>query len=206
MRLENIRVPLDSSQADRLIAVLTSLHHDKPHFQYIVPNAQARARLLPGLFREAVRVAELYGEIQATQNLDSCTLWVGPGSRWAIVPTLRSRLSSIAPQLGLKEFRRGLRVGMHLDAVHHRLVRGHHWSLLAQAFEPTRQKEEVGATLLEPVLARANAEGLPCYLETFNEEDLHFYVRYGFRIAGCGKIGSAGPAFWALIRGVAKFS
>jgi hypothetical protein len=43
------------------------------------------------------------------------------------------------------------------------------------------------------------SEGIPCYVETFNERDLAFF-RHSFRIAGGGHIPRGGPDFWALIR------
>jgi len=78
-------------------------------------------------------------------------------------------------------------VGLHLDKVHQRLIPGRHWYLLALGVEPSVEKERLCATLLEPILSRADAQGLPCYAETFNPKDLSFYKRLGFRIAGSGK-------------------
>jgi len=91
-------------------------------------------------------------------------------------------------------------VGLHLDKVHQRLIQGRHWYLLALGVEPSVEKERLCATLLEPILSRADAECLPCYAETFNAKDLSFYKQLGFRIAGSGKIDRSGPDFWALIR------
>jgi hypothetical protein len=54
--------------------------------------------------------------------------------------------------------------------------------------------------LMEPVLLKANASGIPCYLETFNEKKLGFYKRLGFRIVGAGRIPGGGPPFWAMTR------
>ena len=48
--------------------------------------------------------------------------------------------------------------------------------------------------------SRSDAEGLPCYLETFNPANLPFYKELGFRIEGAGRI-PGGPNFWAMVRG-----
>jgi hypothetical protein len=95
--------------------------------------------------------------------------------------------------------RRCINVGLQLDKVHERLIRGPHWRLLVLAAESSKPKENAGE-LLAPVLSRADSDGLPCYVETFNESDLAFYKRYGFRIAGGGNIPRGGPDFWAMIR------
>ena len=44
------------------------------------------------------------------------------------------------------------------------------------------QGRGVGSALLEPALARADGEGMPCYLETQKEENLSFYARHGFAV------------------------
>jgi hypothetical protein len=49
------------------------------------------------------------------------------------------------------------------------------------------------------VMARADLDRLPCYIETFNEKDLSFYENLGFRVEGAGEI-RGGPSFWAMIR------
>jgi hypothetical protein len=53
--------------------------------------------------------------------------------------------------------------------------------------------------LIKPGLARADSDGLPCYLETFQERHLAFYEEHGFQIAGAGCIPD-GPNFWTMIR------
>jgi GNAT superfamily N-acetyltransferase len=48
---------------------------------------------------------------------------------------------------------------------------------------PEWQGQGVGSQLLQSVLARADADGVPCYLETGTEPNLRFYRRHGFEVA-----------------------
>jgi N-acetylglutamate synthase-like GNAT family acetyltransferase len=57
----------------------------------------------------------------------------------------------------------------------------------------------VGGKLLAPVLARADADGLPAYLETQKEENLAFYGRHGFEVVQEVRLPSA-PPIWAMQR------
>jgi hypothetical protein len=91
-------------------------------------------------------------------------------------------------------------MGLHLNEIRRRLLGQQHWYLLALGVVAPLEKESARARLIEPLLSRADLDGQPCYLETFNEKDLAFYKRHGFRIAGSGKIPKFGPDFWALIR------
>jgi GNAT superfamily N-acetyltransferase len=80
-----------------------------------------------------------------------------------------------------------------------RLAPEFHWYLMALGVEPSKQRKGLGTRLIEPILACADSSGLPCYLETFNERNLAFYGRQGFRIAAAGNL-PGGPDFWAMIR------
>jgi len=54
------------------------------------------------------------------------------------------------------------------------------WYLSIVAVAPQAQGRGLGARLLAPTLAEADAVTAVCYLETFNPRSLHFYERLGF--------------------------
>lgn len=53
---------------------------------------------------------------------------------------------------------------------------------------------------MQPALARADANGLPCYLETQSADNVRFYERYGFRVAHEGEVPGHPLKMWAMIR------
>jgi hypothetical protein len=53
---------------------------------------------------------------------------------------------------------------------------------------------------MQPVLARADADRLPCYLETMNEKNVLFYEKYGFRVVRDGEVPRHGLRAWAMLR------
>jgi GNAT superfamily N-acetyltransferase len=55
-----------------------------------------------------------------------------------------------------------------------------HWYLNVVATRPSHQSRGLGAAVLQPVLARADAEGVPCYLESTNPRNRTLYYRQGF--------------------------
>jgi GNAT superfamily N-acetyltransferase len=192
-------IPLEPSQADELASVLSRVHYDEPQFRYMMPDERARLRLLPGLFHIAIRASQRYGEIYTTQSIDGGVLWIRPGSGLTLGSMTRTEFSSML-QWEWAHLRRWINIGLRLDEVHQQLIKGSHWYLLALGVEPSKQREPVGGKLIEPLLSRADSDSVPCYVETFNERDLAFYKRHGFRIAGGGKIPMDGPDFWAMIR------
>lgn len=54
------------------------------------------------------------------------------------------------------------------------------WYLSIIAVAPQAQGRGLGARLLAPTLAEADAAAAVCYLETFSPRSLHFYQRFGF--------------------------
>jgi ribosomal protein S18 acetylase RimI-like enzyme len=59
---------------------------------------------------------------------------------------------------------------------------GRHLYLQFLGVEPTRQGLGLGSTLIRPMLARADAESLPCYLETSDARNVPLYQSHGFTI------------------------
>jgi GNAT superfamily N-acetyltransferase len=55
-----------------------------------------------------------------------------------------------------------------------------HWYLNVVSTLPDRQGQGLGATVLQPVLARCDAEGVPAYLESTNPRNRTLYRRQGF--------------------------
>ena len=55
------------------------------------------------------------------------------------------------------------------------------WYLSILGIDPAAQGRGLGARLLAPTLAEADAAGVPCYLETFSPRNESFYARAGFR-------------------------
>jgi hypothetical protein len=53
---------------------------------------------------------------------------------------------------------------------------------------------------MQPVLARADASGLPCYLETMNESNVPFYRKHGFVVVSDGEVPERGLRVWAMVR------
>jgi GNAT superfamily N-acetyltransferase len=65
---------------------------------------------------------------------------------------------------------------------------------------PTRQGHGIGSALLQPLLARADTEALPCYLETGVARHVGFYERQGFQVVAEGGLPRGGPCLWAMLR------
>ena len=77
-----------------------------------------------------------------------------------------------------------------------RIVPGEHIYLQVIAVKPEHQGKGMGGRMLRHVLERADADSIPCYLETFGDDHVALYRHFGFEVAGSGMIpGMQEPVF-----------
>jgi GNAT superfamily N-acetyltransferase len=74
-----------------------------------------------------------------------------------------------------------------------------HWYLGLLGTEPSRQGTGVARALLEPMLARADDEGLPVFLETGMAGNVAIYERFRFATIAESDVPD-GPHVWGMLR------
>lgn len=181
--------------------VLARAFQNDPMMQYLIPDCKKRVRTLPGFLGGVVRYCSAYGEVHATPNRDGVACWLPPGN--TVTPFHRMVKSGmvLAPvQLGLAGFGRLAALTSYMDNLHERVVPQPHWYLWLLGVEPARRGGGIGGVLLEPTLAQADAEGLPCYLETHNDANVPFYERRGFKVVDAGDVPGRGLRVWTMLR------
>jgi ribosomal protein S18 acetylase RimI-like enzyme len=182
-----------------LVEVLARAFDDDPVPRWLFRGERRRRRALRVFFRIQLRRVYLErGEVWTTEDRSGAALWAPPdGSR----PGLREllHLLPVVPYL----------VGLGSDApdaarllaaVDNARPRERHWYLATLGTDPDHQRSGVGSALVEAVLARVDAEGLPTYLESSKESNLAFYGRHGFEVTGQVRAPGAGPTLWTMWR------
>lgn len=80
-----------------------------------------------------------------------------------------------------------------------------HWYLNMLATHPDWQRQGLGIALMGAVFEVADADGLPCYLETETEANVAYYRRHGFEVRSEWDVRTAesdGPHMWGMLRPV----
>ena len=125
--------------------------------------------------------------------------WLPPGrTNPGLLDALRGGLFDAGLRLGPAGLRRLMRLTPTMDRAHHAVQPGPHWYLFLLAVDPARQGQGLPAEVLAPVLSRADAEGLPVYLDTHNPANPAYYARHGFAEAVHDVVD--GLRFWGLRR------
>jgi GNAT superfamily N-acetyltransferase len=103
-------------------------------------------------------------------------------------------------------FGRFTQVLAYLEPFHKRDVPVRHWYLSILGVDPARQGQGLGGALLQPILSRADEEGVPCYLETGQPKAISFYRKHGFEVVVQDVEPKSGLRFWTFRREPRKTS
>jgi ribosomal protein S18 acetylase RimI-like enzyme len=194
-------MPLLAQHCKQASNVLSRAFHQDPLLRFLIPDDAKRARLLPSFYSIVVHYCVAYGEGYITPALDGVACWLRPGdTRTGLGRLVWIGIRGAPVGIGLSGLRRFMEVTRYTEEVHTRCVPGRHWYLWAVGVEPASQGQGVGGCLIQPVLAKAGAEGLPCYLETMNEANLPFYEKYGFSVVNAGVVPGHGLRVWSMLR------
>jgi GNAT superfamily N-acetyltransferase len=75
-----------------------------------------------------------------------------------------------------------------------------HFYLPIIGVDPAWQGQGVGSALLQPVLERADLEGMPAYLEATTDRNRALYERHGFDVRDIVYMPGGGPPLWLMWR------
>jgi ribosomal protein S18 acetylase RimI-like enzyme len=192
---------LQQADAGRAAGVVERAFTDYSYMRYVVPRAAARVRMARWFARASVSYGLRYGQVYVSSALDGVAIWLPPGQTtltpWRLIRSgFFAAPLSVSPA-GLGRF---IRTNLHMEHEHARFAPGPHWYLFALAVEPARQRQGIGAALLQPVLRQSEADAMPCYLETHNETNVHFYQRHGFEVASAARQPNSDLTIYAMLR------
>lgn len=184
-------------------ALLARAFAEDPIFVWIEPARPARAAFLERFMAALTRRSLLYAEVWATApELAGVSLWKGPDLRDLSAAQLAATgLDGIAGWLAPRAFARFEAVFDPVEAALEADVPGPRWYLGVLGVAPERQGQGLGTRLMQPVLERADREGLPVTLETGQPRNLPIYRRHGFEVLReLPPPEPGGPPVWTMRR------
>ncbi len=150
--------------------------HDPVLASFLREGPDRPARLTRYFELECRLGSAAHGEVWLDDDGVGAAVWRGPGG-YPEPLSAQLRLLPRFLRLFPREFLRASRAMNVLARVH---PREPHWYLLAVGVVPEATGQGRGSAVLEPVLARCDAEGLPAYLEASSADNVRLYERLGF--------------------------
>jgi GNAT superfamily N-acetyltransferase len=163
------------------------------------PSASIASSPLP-LAGEGSGVREDGERLTTPDSIDGIAVWLPPGlSHTPITRLIRAGLALTPLKFGLGAMGRFMAAN-HVERLRAKLAPEPHWYLWVIGIEPEQQGRGLGSSLVEPMIARAETEGMPCYLETHKERNVAFYEKHGYNVVHSGNVPGSGPPYWCLKR------
>jgi ribosomal protein S18 acetylase RimI-like enzyme len=169
---------------------------DDPLQMWALPDASTRLSILERVFELLSRYSSVpRGESYTDASLATAAFWVPPG------PYVldREAAEAMAPMLDmLGDANERFRAAE--DVMREHRPTELHFYLQGLGTDPPRQGEGLATAVMQPVLDRCDAEGIPAYLESTKERNVGFYESHGFAVTGREQIARGGPQLWLMWR------
>jgi GNAT superfamily N-acetyltransferase len=180
-----------------LARMLARAFDDDPVSEWVSPHPRSRRGMLERFHAARMRHLLPHGEVWMTDGGEAAAVWAPPELGKTTLrheleltaAVLRPRLLSRLPlvQRGMKEIEK--------EHPH----QPPHFYLAVLGTDPAMQGRGLGTTVLEPVLAQCDADGIGAYLESSKERNIDYYARFGFRTTKTVHL-PKGPDLWLMWR------
>ena len=182
MNTEIIR--LEETQINQATETFIDAFSKDPMFDYLLPQADNKKEKISRTFWKAtLRYSQPLNHVYTTPEIKGVAAWIPPGNfPLKLFRLLQLGLYKIPFQVGFKRLRKFGYLFSLLEKYHELDMHQPHWYLLGLAVSSSCQGQGIGGSLIQPILKKADEDGLPCYLETTTEAAVRFYQRHGFQI------------------------
>lgn len=186
--------------ARRLGQSLAKAFCDAPDYSFILSGHTDKLQALSWFFGSfAARLSMRYGSIHISEDCSGGILTFAPGKSPSVMTLLRAGVLSFPVHFGWLGTWRAFTLGIYMEKQRLKLAPMPHWYVLAVGVMPEKQGQGLGYELVTHAIRRAEADGVPCYLEAFEEELVNHYKRRGFHVLTQEQL-PTGLTLWCLLR------
>jgi len=193
--------PATRDDIDACASVLATAFQEDPGTIRFEPDHARRAAILPLFFRTivAASLAEDGDLVVAGDPVEGVAIWFGPDQHGPSPDAMgASGFGDVLEAAGPDASQRLLAMVGELDAQHERLTDGRHLRLDFLGVSPTSQGSGIGSALIEHGHRRADDLRIPCYLDTFTQENVRYYQHRGYELADEFTVGDGIPVYGLL--------
>ncbi|WP_086831399.1 N-acetyltransferase [Streptomyces sp. NRRL B-24572] len=194
MTLSNIPKPATIDDAPMVGRTLASAFGDDPMMRWFFPDEATREAGLGRYFTTLfTRQYGLHGVCERTGS--AAAFWVSPEGADKAVPDAET-IAELVEILGDRApaFEQAV-----MAAAEHG-PKEPHWYLAVIGADPSARGQGHGSALLRSGLAKADAAGMPVYLESSKPDNLPVYEHFGFKVVDEFALPGGGPVLWAMKR------
>ena len=195
-------IHLDSSQIHQASIVLSASFFNYPMFSFYFPDPERRACYLPRYFQHILNCALRYGEVYTTAEISGVIFTLPPGhTKISIWEYIQNGFLLTPFMLGFRNYKQSMDCERFVGSTQDKLMENQpHYYLWGLAVDPNQKATGIGTALMVPVLAKADAQKLPVYLETHDETNVRYYQKHGFDLIHTTRIPKYELPIWCMLR------
>lgn len=182
-------------EVHHLAQMLAAAFESDPMMRWFIPSDERWRRGSVRLFEWYTARRIRNGTAYATADHRGAAIWDSPGHVHMTLSEKMSEAAMVARVFGTTMVR-ATRGNLLMKSHHPRFP---HWYLHIIGVDGASQGRGIGASLLQPVLARCDQDGTPAYLEASSRRNVRLYERHGFEVVE-EVLFPKGPPYFAMVR------
>ncbi len=173
----------EKKEVDIASKVLAEAFYNDPLFQYFTFNNPKKYGI-SYIFKSLLKYTYHHGKIYTTLNKEGVIAYYDRNKDYDITwyQAFKTGYLSTIFKSGLKVLGRLIKFDEFGKQIHKECIDEPHKYLILLGVDPNHQKKGHGKSLLNALLKKLDDQGLPCYLETHNPDNIHFYKSFGFEV------------------------
>ena len=192
---------LTTKDTDWASKILEQAFYTDPLLNFIYGDTIHEPGKLNWFFRATFRLAALYGDCFATAEKDGVLMMLPPDqTKITIGKMYKSGMLAAPFKMGWDSFSRLMRFMDFVEKEPKAASSSDHYYLMTVGVLPERQGMGVGKKLMTRALEIVDANKMPCYLETQNQNNVPLYQRFGFEVVSDNEIPQGGLHNWGMLR------
>ena len=194
-------IALDRKDVEQAAEVCAAAFYEGPYTRFLFPDPRDRDRYMRPRFQRMLLHALLFGELYATSDRIEGVMSLLPHPPARVNPWSRLRASGLRSIHYARPVRERVAVGAaYLTERRKHHMPGPHMMLETLVVRPELQGRGFGTGLVRHALARADAEQLPLYLDTFALNSVEMYRSFGFHVIEEGRISGMDSPVYLMSR------
>ncbi len=195
---------LYSGDLERAVYVQSRAFQNDPLWQFMIPNAEERKRMLPKFFRvflnASIRGGQSYG---VGDPIVGVALWCAPHQRrFELSEAFIAGVLKLTFKGFLSPFLRALKVFSRIEMMQGKYALRSHYYLNTLAVLPELQGKGFASMLIRPFLEKADEESVGVYVETMARRNIGLYEHFGFQCVELYRVPKTELNVWAFYRSV----
>lgn len=195
--------PQGTPETEPLLHTLAMALQDDPFYRAVTVDhahtPERRAQCLREYFRPAWVEAAEVGRLD-TIGTDAAALWITAHSPQRLADACARKLAVLRTCLGPAGWRNYEAIVDSMEQQVPQTLPAGSWYLSILGVNPAVQGGGLGARVMAPALAAADAAQVHCYIETYNARSVPFYQRQGFTESHEGFEAVTQSVYWTMVR------